>query len=49
MPLNLVIVIRYQVSISPKVYEQLLQVKIPKAQKDSQVFNVFLHFLDLPL
>jgi len=29
------------------IYVQLLQVQIPKAQKDSQVINVILHFWDL--
>jgi len=29
------------------VYVQLLHVQIPKAQKDSQVISVFLHFWNL--
>ncbi len=37
----------YKLSISLTFYEQLLCLQIPKAQEDSQVINVFLHFWDL--
>jgi len=33
-------------SISPTFYEQLLCAQIPKVEKDSQVFSVFLHYWD---